>query len=58
MEHLRAGMDGVGGSPPPFSKADRLRFLQTLDRALVRMGRKTHSILLTSQNIAASPISL
>lgn len=39
MEDLRAGMDGVGGGPPPFSKADRSRFLQALDRALVAMGR-------------------
>ena len=40
---LRAGMDGPlgasGGGPPPFSKADRSRFLQTLDRVLVAMGR-------------------
>ena len=39
MEDLRAGMDGVGGGPPPFSKADRSRFLQALDRVLVRMAR-------------------
>lgn len=39
MEDLRAGMDGVGGCPPPFSKADRSNFLQALDRVLVRMGR-------------------
>ena len=39
MEDLRAGMDGVGGGPPPFSKADRSNFLQALDRALVKMGR-------------------
>ena len=39
MEDLRAGMDGVGGGPPPFSKADRSNFLQALDRVLVRMGR-------------------
>ncbi|BDI61876.1 YaiI/YqxD family protein [Qipengyuania nanhaisediminis] len=38
MEDLRAGMDGVGGGPPPFSKADRSRFLQALDRVLVGMG--------------------
>ncbi len=37
MEDLRAGMDGVGGGPPPFSKADRSRFLQALDRVLVAM---------------------
>ena len=39
MEDLRAGMDGMGGGPPPFSKADRSRFLQALDRVLVRMAR-------------------
>jgi hypothetical protein len=38
MEDLRAGMDGVGGGPPPFSKADRSRFLQALDRAIVAIG--------------------
>ena len=37
MEDLRAGMDGVGGGPAPFSKADRSRFLQALDRVLVGM---------------------
>lgn len=37
MEDLRAGMDGIGGGPPPFSKADRSNFLQALDRVLVRM---------------------
>ncbi|GMM92622.1 YaiI/YqxD family protein [Qipengyuania sp. MTN3-11] len=39
MADLRAGMDGVGGGPPPFGKADRSRFLQSLDRVLVGMGR-------------------
>ncbi len=39
MEDLRAGMDGIGGGPPPFSKADRSRFLQELDRVLVKLGR-------------------
>ncbi|PZT86572.1 MAG: YaiI/YqxD family protein [Citromicrobium sp.] len=39
MEDLRAGMDGMGGGPPPFSKADRSRFLQALDRVLVGMGK-------------------
>ncbi|WP_370190700.1 YaiI/YqxD family protein [Qipengyuania sp.] len=39
MEDLRAGMDGMGGGPPPFSKADRSNFLQALDRVLVRRGR-------------------
>jgi len=39
MADLRAGMDGVGGGPAPFGKADRSRFLQALDRVLVGMGR-------------------
>lgn len=38
MADLRAGMDGVGGGPTPFSKADRSNFLQALDRVLVGMG--------------------
>jgi uncharacterized protein YaiI (UPF0178 family) len=38
MADLRAGMDGVRGGPAPFSKADRSRFLQALDRVLVGMG--------------------
>lgn len=41
MADLRAGMDGPlgvgGGGPPPFGKADRSRFLQALDRALVAL---------------------
>ena len=37
MADLRAGGDVVGG-PPPFEKADRSRFLQALDTALVRLG--------------------
>jgi len=39
MEDLRAGMDGIGGGPPPFSKADRSRFLQALDRVMNAMAR-------------------
>ncbi|MEZ5744020.1 MAG: YaiI/YqxD family protein [Sphingomonadaceae bacterium] len=39
MEDLRAGMDGMGGGPPPFGKADRSRFLQALDRVLVGLAR-------------------
>lgn len=43
MADLRAGMDGPlganGGGPPPFSKADRSRFLQALDQALVKLAR-------------------
>ena len=37
MEDLRAGMDGVRGGPPPFSKADRSNFQQALERELVQM---------------------
>jgi uncharacterized protein YaiI (UPF0178 family) len=40
MADLRAGMDGVGGGPAPFGKADRSRFLQSLDRVMVGMGRQ------------------
>lgn len=39
MADLRAGADGITGGPPPFSKADRSRFLQALDEALVRLKR-------------------
>lgn len=39
MADLRSGMDGVMGGPPPFAKADRSRFLQALDQALVSLGR-------------------
>jgi uncharacterized protein YaiI (UPF0178 family) len=38
MADLRAGGDAIGG-PPPFSKADRSRFLSALDEALVRLAR-------------------
>jgi hypothetical protein len=39
MADLRAGAgDGIGG-PPPFSRADRSRFLSALDEALVRLKR-------------------
>ncbi|MFZ3484169.1 YaiI/YqxD family protein [Sphingomonas sp. 3-13AW] len=38
MADLRAGGDQIGG-PPPFSKADRSRFLQALDTLLVRLTR-------------------
>ena len=40
MDDLRAGMDGIGGGPPPFSKADRSNFLQALDRVLTRLGQR------------------
>ena len=38
MADLRSGA-GVTGGPAPFAKADRSRFLQALDEALVRLGR-------------------
>ena len=41
MADLRAGADGLLGGPAPFAKADRSRFLQALDEALVRLKR-TH----------------
>jgi uncharacterized protein YaiI (UPF0178 family) len=40
MADLRAGADGIGGGPAPFAKADRSRFLQALDEALVRAKRR------------------
>ena len=39
MADLRAGGDQIGG-PAPFAKADRSRFLQALDAALVKLARK------------------
>lgn len=40
-EDLRAGIGQLsGGGPPPFSRADRSRFLSALDEALVRLKRK------------------
>jgi uncharacterized protein YaiI (UPF0178 family) len=39
MADLRAGGDQLGG-PAPFAKADRSRFLQALDEALVRLKRR------------------
>ena len=38
MADLRVGTDGITGGPAPFAKADRSRFLQALDEALVRLG--------------------
>ena len=40
MADLRAGMgtENIGG-PPPFSKADRSRFMSSLDEILVRLKR-------------------
>ncbi len=40
MADLRANGDSIGG-PPPFSKADRSRFLSALDEAVVRLKRET-----------------
>ena len=40
MADLRAGADGLTGGPAPFGKADRSRFLQALDEALVRRERR------------------
>jgi uncharacterized protein len=39
MADLRAGVGDRIGGPAPFSKADRSRFLQELDTALVRLKR-------------------
>ena len=39
MADLRVGGDVIGG-PAPFRPADRSRFLQALDEALVRVGRR------------------
>ncbi len=39
MADLRAGASGIGGGPAPFGKADRSRFLQAIDTALVRLNR-------------------
>lgn len=41
MADLRAGMshENIGG-PPPFTKADRSRFLSSLDELLVRLKRR------------------
>jgi uncharacterized protein YaiI (UPF0178 family) len=39
MADLRAGGDAIGG-PAPFSKADRSRFLSSLDEAVVRLKRR------------------
>jgi uncharacterized protein len=39
MEHIRATGETTGG-PPPFSPADRSRFLQALDQTIARERRK------------------
>jgi uncharacterized protein YaiI (UPF0178 family) len=38
MADLRAGA-GITGGPAPFAKADRSRFLQAFDEALVRLAK-------------------
>jgi uncharacterized protein len=38
MADLRVAADGITGGPAPFARADRSRFLQALDAALVRLG--------------------
>ncbi len=40
MADLRVGADGIMGGPPPFTKADRSAFLQSLDTALERIKRR------------------
>lgn len=39
MADLRVAADGITGGPKPFAKADRSRFLQALDEAIVRLER-------------------
>ena len=39
MADLRVAADGLTGGPAPFAKADRSRFLEALDAALVRLER-------------------
>lgn len=39
MADLRAGAESITGGPPPFRKEDRSRFLQAMDRELVRLSR-------------------
>ena len=40
MADLRAGADGPMGGNKPFDKADRSRFLNALDTALVALKRR------------------
>jgi uncharacterized protein YaiI (UPF0178 family) len=42
MADLRSGA-GISGGPAPFAKADRSRFLQALDEALVALERRLRS---------------
>ena len=39
MADLRAGVERVGGGPPPFTRADRSGFKVGLDRVLDRLAR-------------------
>ena len=39
MADLRVAADGITGGPRPFAKADRSRFLQAMDAALVRLEK-------------------
>ena len=39
MADLRVAADGITSGPKPFAKADRSRFLQALDEALVRLTK-------------------
>ena len=39
MADLRVAADGITGGPAPFARADRSRFLQALDAALMRLAR-------------------
>lgn len=39
MADLRAGIEHSTGGPAPFSKADRSRFLQTLDQSATKLTR-------------------
>ena len=39
MTDLRVAADGITDGPRPFAKADRSRFLQALDAALVRLEK-------------------
>ena len=41
MADLRSGATGVTGGPAPFAKADRSRFLQALEEALVALANRT-----------------
>jgi uncharacterized protein len=40
MADLRVPADGITGGPKPFARADRSRFLQALDEALVRLAKQ------------------